>query len=104
MTATAEDFASLVRAPAELRNPEKPGELGDLPVIILVHGIPFPGPATAMEADWAAGMERNATLSSNSRLIIAPKSNHMIHLDEPALVVDAVRRVHEAARANGRIG
>jgi pimeloyl-ACP methyl ester carboxylesterase len=104
MNATAEDFSSLVRAPAALRTPEQPGELAEKPLIVLVHGIPFPGPATALEADWAAGMERNATLSRNSRLIVAPNSNHMIHLDEPTLVVDAVRRVYEAARTGGRIG
>lgn len=104
MTATAEDFSSLVRAPAALRAPEQPGELGEKPLIVLVHGIPFPGPATEIEVDWAAGMERNATLSRNSRLIMAPKSNHMIHLDEPALVVDAVRRVYNAARTGDRLG
>jgi len=103
MTATAEDFSSLVRAPAALRTSEQPGELDEKPLIVLVHGIPFPGPATALEADWAAGMERNATLSRNSRLIVAPKSNHMIHLDEPTLVVDAVRRVYDAARTGDRI-
>jgi pimeloyl-ACP methyl ester carboxylesterase len=103
MTATAEDFSSLVRAPAEMRNPEQPGELGEIPLVVLVHGIPFPGPATALEADWAAGMQRNAALSRNSRLTVAPKSNHMIHLDEPTLVVDAVRRVYEAARDGHRI-
>jgi pimeloyl-ACP methyl ester carboxylesterase len=103
MSATAEDLSSMVRAPAALRTHEQPGELDGKPLIVLAHGIPFPGPATALEADWAAGMERNATLSRNSRLIVAPKSNHMIHLDEPTLVVDAVRRVYDAARTGDRI-
>jgi pimeloyl-ACP methyl ester carboxylesterase len=103
MTATAEDFSSLVRAPAALRTPEQPGELDEKPLIVLVHGIPFPGPASGLEADWAGGMKRNATLSRNSRLIVAPRSNHMIHLDEPALVIDAVRRVYDAARTGNRI-
>jgi len=49
---------------------EQPGELDEKPLIVLVHGIAFPGPATALEADWAAGMERNGTLSRNSRLIV----------------------------------
>jgi pimeloyl-ACP methyl ester carboxylesterase len=72
LTATAEDFSSLVRAPVALRSPEQPGELGEIPLIVLVHGIPFPGPATAPEADWAAGMDRNVALSRNSRLVVAP--------------------------------
>jgi len=35
-------------------------------------------------------------LSSDSELVVARKSGHLIHLDEPELVVDAVRRVHWA--------
>jgi pimeloyl-ACP methyl ester carboxylesterase len=103
MTATGADFSSLVQAPAPLRTAEEPGELGDKPLIVLAHGIPFPAPATELEADWAAGMERNNELSRNSRLIVARKSNHMIHVDEPALVVDAVRRVYTAARTAGQL-
>jgi pimeloyl-ACP methyl ester carboxylesterase len=99
MTATAQDFASLVAAPVSLRAHEQAGELGDKPLIVLVHGIPFPGPATALEADWATGMDRAGTLSSDSRLIVAQQSNHMIHLDEPGVVIDAVRRVYAAAQS-----
>jgi pimeloyl-ACP methyl ester carboxylesterase len=103
MTAMGEDFSSLVQASAELRSAEQPGELGDKPLIVLAHGIPFPAPAAELEADWAAGMERNNTLSHNSRLIVARKSNHMIHVDEPALVVDAVRQVYTAARTASQL-
>lgn len=103
LTATAQDFGSLVEAPADLRAHEQAGELGDKPLIVLVHGIPFPGPATALEADWAAGMERAATLSRDSRLIVAQASNHMIHLDEPGVVIEAVRRVYDAALSGNPI-
>jgi hypothetical protein len=36
-------------------------------------------------------------------LIPAHKSNHMIHLDEPNIVIDAIRRVHDAARNHTRL-
>ncbi len=39
-----------------------------------------------------------ATHSSRGRHIVAEKSGHWIHLDEPALVVDAIREVVEQAR------
>ncbi len=37
MTATAEDFSSLVRAPLQLRTPEQPAELGDTPLVVLAQ-------------------------------------------------------------------
>jgi pimeloyl-ACP methyl ester carboxylesterase len=36
-------------------------------------------------------------LSSNSRLIVVP-SGHAIHLEQPALVVESIREVVDAAR------
>jgi hypothetical protein len=38
---------------------------------------------------------RLAALSTNRLLIRANKSNHSIQVDEPGLVVGAIRRVHE---------
>jgi pimeloyl-ACP methyl ester carboxylesterase len=99
MTATAEDFASLAQAPATLRLREQAGELNNMPVFVLAHGIPFPGPAAGLEDGWTSGMESNATLSRNSRLVVAKNSNHMIHLDQPELVVNAVRSVLDAVRS-----
>lgn len=39
-----------------------------------------------------------ARMSSKGRHIVASKSGHWIHFDEPELIVDTVRRVVEAAR------
>jgi hypothetical protein len=39
-----------------------------------------------------------ANLSTNRKVIIAEKSGHHIQLDEPQLVVDAIRRVIESVR------
>jgi pimeloyl-ACP methyl ester carboxylesterase len=36
--------------------------------------------------------------SSNGKRIIAEKSGHYIQLDQPDLVIDAIRQVVEAAR------
>ena len=36
--------------------------------------------------------------SSNAKRIVAEKSGHYIHLDQPELVIDAIREVVEAAR------
>ena len=39
-----------------------------------------------------------AGLSSNSRMLVAEKSGHGIQIDQPGLVVDAIRQMVEATR------
>jgi pimeloyl-ACP methyl ester carboxylesterase len=97
--ATADDLASLHRVKPPLCEPGGFGTLGDLPLIVVEHGQPFPGPFALLEKYWAAGQNRLAALSTKGELILAQKSNHMIHLDQPDLVVNAIQRVHAAARA-----
>ena len=97
--ATADDLASLQRVKPPLSEPGGFGTLGDLPLIVVEHGQPFPGPFALLEKYWAAGQNRLAALSTKGELIRAQKSNHMIHLDQPDLVVHAIQRVHAAARA-----
>jgi pimeloyl-ACP methyl ester carboxylesterase len=46
---------------------------------------------------WAEAQRRQAALSTNGRVIVATGSGHYIHWDQPALVIDAVRQVVEAA-------
>ena len=96
--AIADDFGSIPRAQEEVRTPLAPGSLGNKPVIALTHGIPFPQGYAALEKGWREGQERIVKLSSNSRLIVAEKSNHMIPIEEPAAVIDAITRVYRAAR------
>jgi len=86
--AMADDVAALARTP-----PGSFGHLGDKPLVVLRHGIPFPGPAAVLEDGWEAGQERLAKLSTHGELVLAAKSNHMIQSDEPELVVNAIRRV-----------
>ena len=53
--------------------------------------------AKAAEEGWQEGERMLAALSSNSELVVATRSNHMIHLDEPEVVVEAIRRVLDTA-------
>jgi hypothetical protein len=61
------------------------------------------GPFFILEKGWGEGQTRLAALSTNSLLIPANNSNHMIQIDEPELVVDAIRRVHAAARNKAQL-
>ena len=80
-----------------LRHPGATGNLGDLPLVVITHGQPFPGPMAKLEKYWAAGQRRLAALSTNGELVVARNSNHMIQMDEPQIVIDAIRRVLGAA-------
>jgi pimeloyl-ACP methyl ester carboxylesterase len=89
--AIAGDLRSIEDASNRYPLPEGMGVLGDVPVTVLTHGRPFPGPFARLEPFWRAGQERMAGLSSRGELIVAEKSNHMIVQDQPELVLDALR-------------
>jgi pimeloyl-ACP methyl ester carboxylesterase len=66
--------------------------LGDKPLIVLasaqsIDHLPF----------WAEAQQIMTGLSSNSRLIVAP-GGHALHFEQPALVVESIRQVVDAAR------
>jgi pimeloyl-ACP methyl ester carboxylesterase len=78
-----------------------PYPLGDMPVVVLTRGIPI-------DPTEERGVEREqdrlrlkadlAALSRNSRQVTAsPTTGHHIHIDEPQLVIRAIREVVTAA-------
>lgn len=71
--------------------------LADVPLVVLTRGIPDEdgpdGKAVELERRKKEHAELAQTLSRKGRQIIAVHSGHHIHLDEPNLVVDAVRDV-----------
>jgi pimeloyl-ACP methyl ester carboxylesterase len=94
----AMEFESILTAPDRLRTGGLGGPLGDAPVIVLTHGIKFPPPYDVLEMGWEEGQARLAALSTNSELVVATQSSHLLQYDEPDLVIDAIRRVWLAAR------
>lgn len=96
--AASDDIASLKRASQWLRQSDALGLLGDIPLVVITHGQPFPGPFVVLEEGWREGQEKLAALSTNSVLIVADKANHMIYQDEPRVVVDAIQSVVAAVR------
>ena len=96
--ALCDDLASLERVPAPMRAVDSAGSLGPLPLIVITHGQPFPGPFAILERNWSQGQAELAALSTGSVLVVAKNSNHMIQQDEPAVIVEAIRRVHSAVK------
>jgi len=69
----------------------------DIPLIVLQHGLPGVQ-GRAQEARWPAWQQELAARSPHSKLVLAERSTHNIHLDQPDLVVAAVQEVVEQTR------
>jgi pimeloyl-ACP methyl ester carboxylesterase len=82
----------------------KPAGLGDLPLIVLSHGVPDTissmnsAEQSQFEQVWLEMQIELAGLSSNSKQIIAEKSGHYIQLDQPELVVESVLELVNSSR------
>jgi pimeloyl-ACP methyl ester carboxylesterase len=83
--------------------------LPELPLAVLTHGRDDdpppdlvanapPGHFEALAAGWRASQARLAALVPDARQVIASDSGHYIHLEQPALVIEAIRQVVEGVR------
>ena len=74
--------------------------LGDLPLVVLTRGLPEEnGPdAKALEAEHRRDHEAVAALSRRGKLVVATHSGHHVQLDEPELVIQAIRDVLGASK------
>jgi CubicO group peptidase (beta-lactamase class C family)/pimeloyl-ACP methyl ester carboxylesterase len=81
--------------------------LRPIPLVVLTQGQPFdlspwqPLPADFPEAlnrAWHTGQDALAKLAPNARHTVATKSSHYIQVQEPQLVIDAIKQVVEAVR------
>ena len=96
---------------AFLSQPDIPRSLGDLPLTVLSAGAAYD---RASEAEVAAmggpeivaqiarihdeSQEKLARLSTQGKLIIAAESGHIIPVDQPEVVIDAIREMVEQLR------
>ncbi len=80
------------------------GSLGNMPIIVIRHGIPdlfasMPAEqAKQAEIVWQELQTDLAKLSSNSQMLVAEKSGHGIQIDQPSLVVDAIHQMVNTVR------
>jgi pimeloyl-ACP methyl ester carboxylesterase len=80
------------------------GHCGQLPLVVITAGIDeweegFPAEvARALTANWQAMQKELATLSHNSRHIIATESDHSIQDCQPELVVNVIRQLVQQIR------
>ncbi len=72
----------------------QPGSLGSLPLVVLTAS---PRPWRGWPV-WAQMQDELAALSSDSEHVMARKAGHDVHLDEPDLVVQAIRALVRRCR------
>ena len=93
-------FYEDIQAVKKLDGGKVAGSLGALPLIVIAHdpGLDFWSDA-AYDDDWLKLGTDTATASSNAVHVVAMGSSHAIPFTQPALVIEAVRQVVDAARA-----
>ncbi len=83
----------LARLHAERRRNRR--ALGDLPLIVLSRSADS---TDSLDAERQRLQADLAALSSRGRLVVAPHAGHNIHLEDPQLVVSAIRQVVDEVR------
>jgi pimeloyl-ACP methyl ester carboxylesterase len=88
------DRAILAYLRDQRRNSRRP--LGDLPLVILTRGVDS-------DNERIMAYDELSKMSSNSRHTVVIGSGHEIHLFNPAVVIEAIKDVVHAARADARL-
>ncbi|HET7217202.1 MAG TPA: hypothetical protein VFJ02_04110 [Vicinamibacterales bacterium] len=104
MAANNSPFSAEETVEMKAERKRNPQPFGDRPLIVLTRGQPV-APGDRAE-ERAESMKRNqadlVTLSRRGKQVIAARSGHHIHIDEPELVVNAIKEVIELAKSGGR--
>lgn len=101
---TSREYAGWTQSMAEVK--AAAGDLGDMPLVVLSHGNRVQSESVeglhgAIHRVWWRLQEDLVSRSRRSRWIWAERSGHSIQLDQPELVVEAIREVVNQARAPG---
>jgi pimeloyl-ACP methyl ester carboxylesterase len=91
--AASAEIDGLPQTVAEMR---QVGDLGDLPLIVIRAGD-RPAGDWPPEAEWQQVQARLAALSTRGAEVVAGRSGHYVQLDQPEVVIDAIREVVEMA-------
>ena len=90
------------RLPESAEQSREDEPMPDVPLVVITHGIGdmFEGldPETAARAEevWRQLQNDLASRSSQGRLVVAGDSGHQIPVEQPEIVVEAIRQVINA--------
>ncbi len=93
---------------AEMRQAQADTPLRRMPLVVLSHSLTDPNPfgfppdfpIAALNRAFNASQNELAALVPGARHVIAAKSGHYIQLEQPKLVIDAIRSVVKKARGH----
>ena len=85
--------SELANIEGSLKDIRAVSSLGNLPLIVLSQGSKDSEVSDERVQRWASLQLDLTKLSSNSQRIVAEDSGHLIQLDQPELVVDAVQQI-----------
>ena len=111
LSAASDDYWAEELQALYVARAKTPYSLGNIPLIVLIGtGKGEQAPPNISAEEWKRLVEEKrqqkagfVNLSHNSQLIYAEKSGHHIQLDEPELVVNAIRKVVETVRRHGKL-
>jgi len=76
--------------------------LGSVPLIVIAHGKPFPEVpseiASQYEQLWQSLQKDLTKLSSNSSIMIAKNSGHLVSDEQPEIIIDAIHQMVDKVR------
>jgi pimeloyl-ACP methyl ester carboxylesterase len=102
VTLSTKQRRTVVREMLVLARPQRqPQDLGALPMVVLSAGSTKRREWDAWGA-WCQLQDELAALSSRSVYIYAVSADHNVHLDDPDVVVDAIRDLVERCRGHPR--
>ena len=111
LPATTDDFWAEELQAMFMARSKTPYQLGDIPLVILIGGKKVGETPQGISAEeWQRLSEEKrkqktelADLSRNSKVITSKESGHHIQLEEPELVVSAIRQVVDAVRERAKL-
>jgi pimeloyl-ACP methyl ester carboxylesterase len=97
-----EEYLALGRVPEAMRGEKGYGVLGAKPLVAIRRGLTTQPPSAA-DIWWRQQQEKLPLLSTNSELVVAEKAGHVITVDDPQIVADAVAHILEVVRTGGQL-
>ena len=96
-------FRELDAADESIRQIRAAHDLGDMPLLVVTERSDQASPRSPQEQEFERGwdklMNQSAKLSTRGKRVIADHSGHLIQLDRPDVVVNAIRDIVSQVRA-----
>jgi hypothetical protein len=73
----------------------RPQPYGDLPLIVITRGRPEADESAARTAERRHAHQAIASASRQGRWVLAERSGHHVQIDQPDVVIAAIRDVHD---------